>query len=249
MLLFYFGPIVALMSILTLIALLVKNRNKKDRRYYLFMKKSFIVWGLIPVIYQIVMAVLSGLIGIPSTLDLFFQILPPITGIVLIAIGLLYFPRKAKKVFLESIKSEERVPILEEKKQDLIIFVSYAIKDSQLFNVKQIAETLTLYDKIEDVLYCEEDTLDNFIKYMNENIGICDVMILFCSPNALNSEFVEDEWMAARAMRKPVIPVFIKTEHIPPLLRARNGVEFDTFNMKKNIDSLYTLVLKKTKTS
>ena len=81
---------------------------------------------------------------------------------------------------------------------------------------------------------------------MNKYVGECDVMILFCSPNALKSDFVEDEWMAAHALKKPIIPIFIKTEHIPPLLRARIGVEFDTFDLHKNINLLYNLILKKT---
>ncbi len=130
-------------------------------------------------------------------------------------------------------------------KKDLLVFVSYTIKDANLFRISEIAETLTNYEEIGDVLYCEEDTRDNFIQYMNKYIGECDVMILFCSPNSLKSEFVQDEWMAARAMKKPIIPVYIKETHIPPLLRARIGFEFDTFDFQKNVQGLYDLILKK----
>ena len=56
---------------------------------------------------------------------------------------------------------------------------------------------------------------------------------------------VKKEWTAADAMGKPIIPIFIKTDHIPPLLRSRLGVEFDTFNFQKNIQTLYDLILKK----
>ena len=70
-------------------------------------------------------------------------------------------------------------------------------------------------------------------------------MILFCSPNSLKSEFVQEEWMAALAMKKPIIPVFIKPEHIPPLLKARIGVEYDTFDLQKNVNNLYKVILKK----
>ena len=83
---------------------------------------------------------------------------------------------------------------------------------------------------------------------MNRYVGECDLMILFCSPNALKSEFVEDEWMAAHAMKKPIIPVFMKKEHIPPLLKARVGVEYDTDNLQNTINDLYNLILKKTQT-
>ena len=132
-----------------------------------------------------------------------------------------------------------------EETTGIIGFISYSMSDSQLFNVREIAEKLTKYDEIDDILYCEEDTRDNFIKYMDENIGRCDVMILFCSPNALKSEFVKDEWMAAHAMKKPIIPVFLNKEHIPPLLRARIGVQFDVFNLKKNIKEIHNIIEKK----
>ncbi len=132
-----------------------------------------------------------------------------------------------------------------EDRNNLIGFISYAMADSQLFNIRKIAEELTKYDKIEDILYFEEDTQDNFIKYMDRNISRCDVIILFCSPNALRSEFVEDEWMAAHAIKKPIIPVFINRDHIPTLLRARIGVKFDVFNLKKNIKNIYDIIEKK----
>ncbi len=38
--------------------------------------------------------------------------------------------------------------------------------------------------------------------YMNKYVGKCDVMILVYSQNSISSEFVENEWMAARTMEK-----------------------------------------------
>ncbi len=145
-----------------------------------------------------------------------------------------------QSVEAKSIKTENT-----EVKRSYIGFFSYSMRDSQLFNIKKIAESLQSYKEIDEILWCEEDTRDNFIKYMDENIGKCDVMILFCSPNALESGFVEDEWMAAHAMKKPIIPVFLNIEHVPPLLRARIGVEFDVFNFKKNIKEIYNTIEKK----
>jgi hypothetical protein len=128
----------------------------------------------------------------------------------------------------------------------VLAFVSYAIKDNNFFRIGELVENLKFYDKIENVLYCEKDTRDNFVKYMNKYVGECDVMILFCSPNALNSPFVEEEWMAALAMKKPIIPVFTKIEHIPPLLKARVGIQFDNFDFQKTLNELHSLILKKT---
>jgi hypothetical protein len=146
------------------------------------------------------------------------------------------------------IKKEKKTQPKDSFKKELV-FISYSTKDADIFNVKMISERLTEFKEIEDVLYWQEDMQDNIIKYMNDNLGKCDVVLLFCSPNALTSTAVEKEWTAADAMNKPIIPVFIKTEHIPPFLRSRYGIEFDTFDQEKNIEEFYRLILKKTQKS
>ncbi len=132
-------------------------------------------------------------------------------------------------------------------KKTITVFVSYATKDAQLFKIKEIAENLNNKKGIEKVLFYEGESYDNFVKYMNDNLGTCDIMLLFCSPNALKSKFVEKEWTAADALGKPILPVFIKSEHIPPLLKSRLGVEFDAFNLQKTINEIYDITLKKVK--
>ena len=82
---------------------------------------------------------------------------------------------------------------------------------------------------------------------MNDSLDICDVFILFCSPNALKSKPIEAEWTAAHTLGKPIIPIFIKKDHIPPLLSSRLGVEFDQFNFQNNIEKIYHVILKKVK--
>ncbi|MFX1499855.1 MAG: NosD domain-containing protein [Promethearchaeota archaeon] len=156
---------------------------------------------------------------------------------------------EAKVLNLKSVLNwtQDTKKLIEKKKANVVlVFISYALKDSKLFKIKEIAEELTSYDRIENVLYCEEHTRDDFIRYMNKYVGDCDIMILFCSPNSLRSEYVEKEWAAADAMHKPIIPVFMKTEHIPPLLRSRVGVDFNAFEVQKTIHELYNLILKKT---
>ncbi|MFX1296463.1 MAG: TIR domain-containing protein [Promethearchaeota archaeon] len=152
------------------------------------------------------------------------------------------------KILLEELKGNKKKEIIKEIiKKDKLIFLSYATKDAELFKIREISENLTLYDEIENVLYWQNDMHDNIIKYMNDNLGKCDLMILFCSPNALNSEPVEKEWTAAESLSKPIIPVFIKKEHIPPLLSSRLGLEFDQSNIQKMIQELYKLISKKLK--
>jgi hypothetical protein len=128
---------------------------------------------------------------------------------------------------------------------DMLVFVSYATKDAKLFKIREIAETLTSYNEIKDVLYWQEDMKDNIIEYMDRNLGKCDVMLLFCSPNALKSIPVKKEWTAADSMNIPIIPVFIKAKYIPPLLSSRLGIEFDPFDLQNSIEEIYNLIMKK----
>ena len=70
----------------------------------------------------------------------------------------------------------------------VLIFISYATKDSNLFHISEIAETLSRKPEIDEVLYWEEDMDDDIIDYMDKNVGKCDIFLLFCSQNALKSE-------------------------------------------------------------
>lgn len=149
---------------------------------------------------------------------------------------------KLKEQQLAEISTVGDLPDIE---KNVLVFVSYATKDAELFKIKEIAENLTSYEKIDDVLYWQEDMTDNIIKYMSDNLANCDVMLLFCSPNALKSIPIEKEWTSADIMNKPIIPVFVKPDHIPPLLKSRLGIEFDSFDLQKTINEIYNLILKK----
>ncbi len=129
--------------------------------------------------------------------------------------------------------------------QEILIFMSYATKDADFFKVKEIAEKLTKSTDIQDVLYWQEDMGDNIIEYMNDNLGRCHAMILFCSKAALESIPVKKEWTAAEAVGLPIIPVFYDVDHIPTLLKSRLGVEFDFYDLDRNVLELHSLILKK----
>ena len=140
---------------------------------------------------------------------------------------------------------EEKFKTPSEKLEDLIIFVSYATTDAETFDIKELSKRLKSYDEIKEVLYWQEHMTDNIIKFMSDNLGKCNAMLLFCSENALGSESVDKEWTAADMMSKPIIPVFLNPDHIPPLLKSRLGFEFDLMDFEKNLVQLYNLILKK----
>ena len=139
----------------------------------------------------------------------------------------------------------KKIPISKEIEHEILVFVSYATKDVDLFKIHEIVKMLTNFQEIKDVLYWEEDMDDNIFEYMNDNLNKCDIMVLFCSKNALNSVPVKKEWTAAEAIGKPIIPVFFDIDHIPTLLKSRLGIEYDFYDIQKNIQGLHDLILKK----
>lgn len=134
---------------------------------------------------------------------------------------------------------------VKEFNRDILVFVSYSTKDSKIYGVKEIADKLKTCSSIKDVLFYEGESIDNIIKYMNDNLGLCDAFLLFCSQNALSSVPVEKEWTAAEALGVPIIPIFFDVKHIPPLLQSRLGVEYDFYNLDQTVKEIYSTIVKK----
>ncbi|MFX0091511.1 MAG: toll/interleukin-1 receptor domain-containing protein [Candidatus Hodarchaeota archaeon] len=129
----------------------------------------------------------------------------------------------------------------------LMVFISYATKDSRKYKINSIAKKLEKELEIDQVLYWEEHMYDDIIRYMNQNLGCCDVVVVFCSQNAIRSESVQLEWMTALKLKKKIIPVFVKEEDIPPLLTTKLGVQFQRDDFEGTIRYLHQLILKKQK--
>jgi hypothetical protein len=148
--------------------------------------------------------------------------------------------------YLTHKSSQPVVSMIEtELNRDILIFVSYSSKDSKIYKVREIAEQLKTFPGMKDVLFYEGESIDNIIKYMNDNLGLCDAFLLFCSQNALNSIPIEKEWTAAEAMGVPIIPIFFDLKHIPPLLKSRLGVEYDFYNLDQTVKEIYSAILKR----
>jgi hypothetical protein len=162
-------------------------------------------------------------------------------------------PSKSELKFVSYImeKHDSNQPLTEvsllikELNREILVFVSYSSKDSKIFKIQGIAEKLKTYQGIKDVLFYEGESIDNIIKYMNDNLGKCDVFLLFCSQNALSSVPVEKEWTAAEAMGVPIIPIFYDLKHVPPLLQSRLGVEYDFYNLDQTVKEIYSSIVKK----
>lgn len=129
--------------------------------------------------------------------------------------------------------------------KQLKVFISYSIKDSEIFDVPLISRSLESksYPEIGKVMYCQRDAGENWVDFMNENIPKSDVFLLFCTPNIIKSRYIKDEWQTAYAKDIPIIPVFINPKHIPDVITNRNGFEFDQFSKAEAIHNLCDFIL------
>lgn len=83
---------------------------------------------------------------------------------------------------------------------------------------------------------------------MEKTLKECNVFVLFCSENALNSLAVTDEWQAAFQLRKKgllkIVPVYEDEDYIPALLTPLLNVKFSKDNFIDFIINLYHEVLR-----
>ena len=123
------------------------------------------------------------------------------------------------------------------------VFISYSTADSELFQVEKFATKLQAYSNIDEVLIWEENSKDNIITFMNENLERCDVLLLLCTDNSKDSKPVILEWSAFLAADKRIIPIFDNLEAIPFILKPMIGLECKG-NLINKIDKVYQLILK-----
>ena len=130
----------------------------------------------------------------------------------------------------------------------LRVFLSYSTLDSDHFQVQNISKALDSYPEIDKVMFWEANSGENIVEYMERTLKECNVFILLCSENTLNSQAVTDEWQAAFQLRKKgelkMVPVFENEKHIPALLTPLLNVKFAKDNFIDFIIQLYKEILR-----
>jgi len=133
-------------------------------------------------------------------------------------------------------------------REGLSIFISYSSLDVDYFQIQKVRDVLLKYPSIGEILMYEENSSQNIVKYMNETLERCNVLILFCSENAKKSKSVEAEWSAAFQMQQEgllkIIPVYEKKEYIPKLLWSLLNVKYSKENLEDFVKKLYIEILR-----
>lgn len=201
---------------------------ERETKIYVFLYKDLDA-GLPDVLWvYIIIGVVAGSVGIISTI-VYTQ----------------YRRKKRRRTEWVKLKKKKGLisPELAEGKN--ITFLSYATIDSDLFQIPLITDILTQYPEIDDILYWESDMHDDIYEYMDDNLKICSVFLLFCTQNSLYSEPVKMEWRSALKLDKKIIPIFVNPNDIPPLLTTKLGVQFNESEFYDSIEMIYQMILKK----
>ncbi len=150
-----------------------------------------------------------------------------------------------KSVVFEVVPSLEFIP---EIFKEFNVFLSYSTLDSEYFQLPKVVKSLEKYPEINKVLYWEVDSGENIVEYMERTLKECNVFVLFCSENALNSKAVNDEWQAAFQLRKKgllkIVPVYENESFVPALLTPLLNVKFSSGEFNIFINKLYTEILR-----
>ncbi len=193
--------------------------------------------------------VFKDLPGAPPGDNIFFII---IIGAIALCLGIVstitysqHRRKKRRKTDWAKLKKKKGLMTPESAEGKNLVFISYATKDSELFQIPLITDILIQYPEIDDILYWESDMHDDIYEYMDDNLKLCSNFLLFCTENSLYSEAVKMEWRAALKLDKKVIPIFINPNDIPPLLTTKLGVQFNEDEVYDSIEGIYQMILTK----
>ncbi len=129
-------------------------------------------------------------------------------------------------------------------KRQINIFMSFNPKDIKLFKIKEVATALKNYPEIKNILYWQHEMNENVFEFTENNIDKFDLMIIFCSKLALSSASIKNQWISAAENKKPIIPVYLNLDHIPPIIKQNEGLFYDLYDFNKNVQRLRYLILK-----
>ena len=121
------------------------------------------------------------------------------------------------------------------------IFISYSSKD------------IKIAEKIEDYLLKNNFSVwrdksnirANWSKEIAEAVAISNIILLIWSENSSQSDWVKNEWLTARALGKPIVPLLLSmSENLPRPLQNLEGIEFSDINIKSNFQRLLNFLVK-----
>jgi hypothetical protein len=125
------------------------------------------------------------------------------------------------------------------------IFISYAMADSQRLHVKDIASALARKSGV-DAVHCYE-TWSGFpkgdiIQFMEDNIQVSEIFIIFCTETSLKSENCQKERKLAIYQNKHIIPLYEDFEFVPGLCQPYKGGDISGKSVNTIVEEIYAII-------
>ena len=129
-------------------------------------------------------------------------------------------------------------------KRPITLFMSFYPEDLKMYKIREIIQKLKIYPEIRDIIYRTYKTDEDMFEFTQNVITKFDVMLVFCSKEAFSSTEVKNQWISALDNNKSIIPVYIKPDYVPNLLKNNEGLLYDLYDFDKTILNLRYLILK-----
>jgi WD40 repeat protein len=102
------------------------------------------------------------------------------------------------------------------------VFISYASRDVK---TARELEDLLRSDVIGQQVWRDERAIErDWSREVAEELAACRAVVLVWSEDAVRSEWVRHEWLTARALEKPIVPVMIDSTPLPAPLENLHGI-------------------------
>ena len=129
-------------------------------------------------------------------------------------------------------------------KRPISLFMSFYEGDLKLFKIREIVLKLKDFPEINNKIYWTYEMERDIFKFSQEMIDKFDIMLLFCSKDALNSTEIKNQWISAYENGKIIIPICMKSDFIPESLKSHEILFYDLYDFNKNMLYLRYLMLK-----
>lgn len=125
------------------------------------------------------------------------------------------------------------------------LFFSYALKDSDLFNVKNIASYWESHNTNVQIRYFERDKKfgRDIYEYMESGVAWCNRFIWFHSDNSLKSDAVQQEFKMAQNQGKKLFTITNHLEALPILAKSNKYYSW-TNQASVDLDNLLNQIIK-----
>lgn len=124
------------------------------------------------------------------------------------------------------------------------LFFSYVRSNYGTFHIAHIIKILRTYEEIEKI-YCYQDVdFSDIYDYIDEYIKKSDALILFCSKESEDNDWVKMEWKGALDIKKIIVPIFKDSKYVPIPLRGKLRVELNEDEIETTANEIYNILIK-----